>query len=173
MSIWLPRSRLQGMQMRSTVKPQVLSFPAILIFLHGDHQQEILDISSWTNFSISDSSHHDESSSKNNVDKGMTTKAHNLSNPRIRSGRSPWNLGASIVIIEIWDHIVTRIVICIKPGQFLETWPPINRGQERPARGTHRDWAEIDSKFTLSTQCLPCLSETLPLSSSDVLFPRS
>jgi hypothetical protein len=28
----------------------------------------------------------------------------------------------------------TNIVICIEPDRFLETWPPIYRGQERPAR---------------------------------------
>jgi hypothetical protein len=28
----------------------------------------------------------------------------------------------------------TNIVICIGPNRFLETWPPIYRGQERPVR---------------------------------------
>jgi hypothetical protein len=28
----------------------------------------------------------------------------------------------------------TDIVIYIEPGRILETWPPIYRGQKRPAR---------------------------------------
>jgi hypothetical protein len=106
------------------------------------------------------------------TDKGMTTEAHYLSTPRIRSGRGPWKLGPSIVIVEIWDHTVTRIVICIEPDRFLRTWPPINMDQERPTR-TDQDWAKIDSNFTFNTQYSLCLCETLPLSSSDVLFPQS
>jgi hypothetical protein len=44
------------------------------------------------------------------TDKGMTTKAHDLSTPEACSGSSPWNLGPSIVIVKIRDHIVTYIV---------------------------------------------------------------
>jgi hypothetical protein len=45
-----------------------------------------------------------------------------------------WQLGPGIVIVEIRDHIVYNIVICIEPDWILETWPPIYRGHERSSR---------------------------------------
>jgi hypothetical protein len=68
------------------------------------------------------------------TDKGITIEACYFSTPGARLSNSPWKLGPSIVIVEIQDHIVIRIVICIGPNRFFETWPPIYRGQERPAR---------------------------------------
>jgi hypothetical protein len=84
-----------------------------------------------------------------------------------------WELGPSITIVEIWDYIVCSIVICIEPNRILETWPPIYRGQERPAKDRLRLNQLSTSLFSNTHQILPCLSESLPSSSSDALFPRS
>jgi hypothetical protein len=65
---------------------------------------------------------------------GIATKACYLSTPRARSGSSPWKLGPSIVLVKIRDHIVIRIVICIEPDRFLETWPPIPAYSQRRAK---------------------------------------
>jgi hypothetical protein len=69
-------------------------------------------------------------------DKGMTTEARYLSTTGIRSGRGPWKLSLSIIIVKIRDCVVTRIVICVEPDRFLETWPPI-KGSRRGWSGTH------------------------------------
>jgi hypothetical protein len=107
------------------------------------------------------------------TNKGITIRARYLSTPRAHSGSSPLKLGPSIVMVRIWDHIVIHVAICIEPDRFLETWPPINRGQERPARGRLRLSQLTTSLFSNSQQVSPCLSESLPLSSSDALFPQS
>jgi hypothetical protein len=70
------------------------------------------------------------------IDKGMTTEACYLSTPGIHLGRGPWKLGPSIIVVEIRDCIVTRIVICVKLDRFLKTWPPI-KGARRGRLGTH------------------------------------
>jgi hypothetical protein len=50
----------------------------------------------------------------------------------------------------------TDIVICTRPDRFLETWPPIYRGQERPVRDRLRV-SQVDhhvySRYT------PCLTD--------------
>jgi hypothetical protein len=68
------------------------------------------------------------------TDKGIATKARYPSTCVARSGNSPWKLGLGIVIVEIKDHDISNIVICIEPDWIFEIWPPIYRGQERPAR---------------------------------------
>jgi hypothetical protein len=85
-------------------------------------------------------------------DEGITTKARYLSTHRACSGNGPWKLGPSIVIVEIRDHIVIRIVICIEPDRFFETWPPIYRGQERPARDKLRLSELFTSLFSTCTK---------------------
>jgi hypothetical protein len=53
----------------------------------------------------------------------------------------------------------TNIVICIEPDQILETWPPIYRGQERPARDKLRLSQLSTSLFSTHTKfCLFCLN---------------
>jgi hypothetical protein len=52
----------------------------------------------------------------------------------------------------------TDIVICIEPDRILETWPPIYRGQERPARDRLR-LSQLSTTFILNThETLPCLT---------------
>jgi hypothetical protein len=48
------------------------------------------------------------------------------------------------------------IVICIGPDRFLETWPPINRGQERPVRDRLRV-SQVDHH--VYSQYTPCLTD--------------
>jgi hypothetical protein len=64
----------------------------------------------------------------------MTTETCYLSTPGVCSGRGPWKLGPSVIIVEIRDCIVARIVICIKPDRFFENWPPI-KGARRGLQG--------------------------------------
>jgi hypothetical protein len=52
--------------------------------------------------------------------------------------------------------LYTDVVICIGPLQFLETWPPIYRGQERPVRDrlkVRKVDHHVYSRFT------PCLTD--------------
>jgi hypothetical protein len=58
--------------------------------------------------------------------------------------------GRSIVVVKYKNYIVNCHVklICIKPDQILETWPPINRGQERLA--THIEIEPVNSKLILN-----------------------
>jgi hypothetical protein len=48
------------------------------------------------------------------------------------------------------------IVICIGPDRFLETWPPIYRGQERPVRDRLR-LSQVDHH--VYSQHTPCLTD--------------
>jgi hypothetical protein len=45
----------------------------------------------------------------------------------------------------------TDIVICIELDQFLGTWPPIQRGQERPARDRLR-LSQLSTTLILDTK---------------------
>jgi hypothetical protein len=47
-----------------------------------------------------------------------------------------------------------NIVICIGPDRFLETWPPIYRGQERPARDRLRVSQVHRYVYSWYTPCL-------------------
>jgi hypothetical protein len=50
----------------------------------------------------------------------------------------------------------TDTVICIKPNRFLETWPRIYRGQERPVRDRLRV-SQVDHH--ICSQYTPCLTD--------------
>jgi hypothetical protein len=50
-------------------------------------------------------------------------------------------------------------VICIEPNRILETWPPIYRGQEKPARARLR-LSQLSTTLILNThQTSPCLTD--------------
>jgi hypothetical protein len=74
----------------------------------------------------------------------MITKAHYLSIFRARSGRSPWKLDPSIIIVKICDHIVTRIVRAspagrrILPTQMVRPGPFAARAGHNLRRGLAR-----------------------------------
>jgi hypothetical protein len=93
------------------------------------------------------------------TDKGIAIEARYRSTPGARSGNSLWKLGPDIVIVKIRDHIINSIVICIKPDRICETWPPIYRGQERPARDRLRLSELFTSLFSTHTKFRPvCLN---------------
>jgi hypothetical protein len=46
------------------------------------------------------------------------------------------------------------VVICIEPDRFLETWPPIYRGQERPIRDRLRVSQVDHHVYSRYTACL-------------------
>jgi hypothetical protein len=86
-------------------------------------------------------------------------KGRYLSIPGARSGNSLRKLGPSIVIVEIRDHIVIRIVICIESDRIFKTWPPIYRGQKRPVRDRLRLSQLSTSLFSTRTKFrLVCLN---------------
>jgi hypothetical protein len=51
-----------------------------------------------------------------------------------------------------------NIIICIKPDRFLETWPPIYRGQERPVRDRLRVSQVDHHVYSRYTSCLTDLT---------------
>jgi hypothetical protein len=50
----------------------------------------------------------------------------------------------------------TDVVICIGPDRFLETWPPIYRGQERPVRDRLKE-SQVDHH--VYSRYVPCLTD--------------